>query len=268
MNSVRGLLVLGLSAILVGLMLAPALAEDDPFAALDALAKAEMAQPQVKADSAATTGASLDTAPDQQEVLADIDTENGATESDRIQSYAAKLKTQLNSDPKNADTLARLGIALNLGGKPDTARGYLEQAVVLQPGAQSLYDELASSISAVDTGIKVYVNGKQTTFDQQPVVVNGRTLVPIRAVAEQLGAKVSWNADTATATVQVGANVVEVAKDSTDALVNGNHVTLDVAATIMNGRTLLPLRFVSESLGEQVGWHPADNASVVSITDP
>ena len=102
--------------------------------------------------------------------------------------------------------------------------------------------------------IKVLVNGKSLTMDQPPVLVNDRTLVPVRAIFEALGAKVDWNNDTNTATGVLGSTTVEIQIENTVAKVNGKDVTLDVPAKLISDRTLVPVRFISESLGAKVDW--------------
>ena len=110
--------------------------------------------------------------------------------------------------------------------------------------------------------IKVTINGQNLTMDQPPVLVNDRTLVPVRAIFEALGAKVSWNNDTNTATGELNGTTVEIQIENTVAKVNGKDVTLDVPAKLINDRTLVPVRFISESLGAKVDW---DNDSQTVI---
>ena len=114
--------------------------------------------------------------------------------------------------------------------------------------------------------IKVTINGKNLTMDQPPVLVNDRTLVPVRAIFEALGAKVDWNNDTNTATGVLGETTVEIQIENTTAKVNGKDVTLDVPAKLINDRTLVPVRFISESLGAKVDWDN-DTQTVIITTN-
>lgn len=100
----------------------------------------------------------------------------------------------------------------------------------------------------------VNMNGVPLTFDQPPVISDGRTLVPLRKIMESLGAKVSWDDATQTVTATKGDTTVILTIGSTSAEVNGQFVTLDVPGVTMNGRTLVPLRFIGESLKTQVDW--------------
>ncbi len=105
--------------------------------------------------------------------------------------------------------------------------------------------------------VRVFVDGDQVVFDQPPVVVGGRVLVPLRGIFEKMGATVVWVASTRTVRAQRGTTSVELQIGSRNALVNGQTVTLDVPAQIVGGRTLVPLRFISESLGATVDYNAA-----------
>jgi hypothetical protein len=103
------------------------------------------------------------------------------------------------------------------------------------------------------------LEGVSFPMDAAPVIRNGRTLLPIRALIETLGGKVGWNAKTRTATVMLGDRsvVLEVGKNM--ALVNGKSVPIDpmndkVVPEIIGSRTFLPLRFIAESLGVVLTW--------------
>lgn len=242
----------------------PAFADDDVNARLDQLAHQTHTGVQVQSGTAEMVEVVV---PDQTEVQMEIDEQTGETESERLASYVVQLEGQI-SAKADAEALTKLAIAYQMQGSHDKAQATAEQALGMEPAAEALYDLLAQELSVNSSGLKVYVNGHPISFDVDPVIVNGRTLVPIRAIAERLGAKVSWNPDTATATVELGQYQVAVTRDSTTAVVNGQTVTLDVAATIVGGRTMLPLRFVSESLKEHVGYHPGvSGTAVISITD-
>ena len=114
--------------------------------------------------------------------------------------------------------------------------------------------------------IKVTINGQNLTMDQPPVLVNDRTLVPVRAIFEALGAKVDWNNDTNTATGVLGSTTVEIQIENTVAKVNGKDVTLDVPAKLISDRTLVPVRFISESLGAKVDWDNDTQTVIITTT--
>ncbi len=103
--------------------------------------------------------------------------------------------------------------------------------------------------------IKVYLNGQLLSFDQPPVIVGGRTLVPMRAIFEALGASISWDAGTRMVTAYLGDTSIKLIIGMQSAQVNGHETALEQPAQIMNGRTMVPLRFVAEALNCQVSWN-------------
>lgn len=111
---------------------------------------------------------------------------------------------------------------------------------------------------------KISVFGREIKNDVAPKIVNDRTILPIRIVAESLGGTVTWNGELQRVTIQKGADVILITIGADTAYVNGTAVKLDAAAFVENGRTYLPLRFVSETLGAQVAWNEAEKT--VTIT--
>jgi hypothetical protein len=120
--------------------------------------------------------------------------------------------------------------------------------VLPPPPSHTLVLTIGSSVMSVD--------GNRATLDSPPIIREGRTLLPIRAVIEALGGSVGWDAVQRKATVTLGMHTVEVWIGSKEARVDGVNIALDVAAIIVNSRTLLPLRFVAENLGCTVTWDP------------
>lgn len=102
--------------------------------------------------------------------------------------------------------------------------------------------------------ICVSVGGKLVPFDQPPVLENGRTLVPLRAIFEALGASVEWDAMTQTVKSVKDNTQISLQIGSSSMYVNGTAKTLDVPAKIINSRTLVPVRAVSEAYGASVEW--------------
>ena len=110
---------------------------------------------------------------------------------------------------------------------------------------------LCLSVNAVE----LYVDTELVQTDVPPQLVGGRTLVPMRAIFEYLGAEVTWDNDTRTAIGTLDGTVVIIQIDNTTAYVNDVPYTLDVPAQIIGNRTMVPARFVSESLGCVVTWY-------------
>jgi putative sterol carrier protein len=111
----------------------------------------------------------------------------------------------------------------------------------------------------------VVLDGTPMNFEVPPVVEDGRTLVPMRAIFEAQGATVEWEEATQTVTAQKGDVTVKLTIGG-KAFVNDEEVALEVAAKLVDGRTLVPLRFVSESLGAKVDW--TEETETVTITSP
>lgn len=119
---------------------------------------------------------------------------------------------------------------------------------------------LTTAAGAVD----LYVDTNKISTDTPPVLVDGRTLVPVRAIFESIGASVDWNPETRTATGSKDGTVVTIQIGSTTAYVNGEAKSLDVPAQIINDRTMVPARFVSEALECEVTWHPDSATAAVA----
>ncbi len=116
-----------------------------------------------------------------------------------------------------------------------------------------------------ENDISVFINSQPLSLDVSPQVVNGRTLVPLRAIFEALGASVEWNAADQSITATKEGQVLTLTVGSSTALNNGTTVQLDTPPQIIDGRTLVPLRFVSENMGAEVGWDASTHqVSVVS----
>lgn len=103
--------------------------------------------------------------------------------------------------------------------------------------------------------IRVLVNGDPVRFENMgPREIDGRLMVPLRGVLEKTGAYVDWDPATQTVLATRGDLVLELNIGSRNARVNGRNVRMDVPAMTISGNTMVPLRFVSESLGVTVAW--------------
>ncbi len=112
--------------------------------------------------------------------------------------------------------------------------------------------------------ITVKYNNGVINFDQLPIIENGRTLVPLRAIFEKIGADVEWNGDTQTVTATKGDISISLTINSTTAIKNGQNIALDVPAKIVSGRTLVPVRFVSDCFGVNVEWDGATQTVILT----
>jgi len=118
--------------------------------------------------------------------------------------------------------------------------------------------------SQKDNEIKVTLDGDRVEFDQPPVSVDERTLVPIRAVMEKMGGTVNWLPETNTTEIKFDGNRMQLVLDSTTAFYNGEAYKLDVPPQAINNRTLMPLRFVSEKFGFDVEWEAETRTVVIT----
>jgi len=130
--------------------------------------------------------------------------------------------------------------------------------------AAVLLGVLLLAITSGMAAIQVEVNGRPLSFRVPPTRANGRTMVPLRGIFESLGAQVNWDADTSTITATKGTTDVQLSIGDPRATVNRRTVLLDAPAMILNGSTMVPVRFVSEALGADVKWFEA--TQTVSIT--
>ncbi|MDO5396599.1 MAG: stalk domain-containing protein [bacterium] len=121
--------------------------------------------------------------------------------------------------------------------------------------------------SAAENDITVTVNGNSVGFEQPPVIDNDRTLVPMRAIFEALGAEVEWDGETRTVTSTRGEIKISLEIDSNIMTVGEREVTLDVPAKIINDRTMVPVRAVSEAMECDVDWNEEERRVIIMSTE-
>ena len=102
--------------------------------------------------------------------------------------------------------------------------------------------------------VTVTFNGEELEFDVPPQIMNSRTMVPLRAIFEKMGAEVDWENDTQTVTATKGDTVVVLVIGDQFPTINGEVVEIDQPGVIVDSRTLAPLRFVAEAFGGEVDW--------------
>lgn len=125
------------------------------------------------------------------------------------------------------------------------------------------------TIPALASGnyVDIIVDGSKINFpDQKPFIDNstGRTYVPVRFVAEALGAKVDWIADTRTVVIEKEGKTVRIKIGSNSPTVNNDFIVIDAPALLVDNRTVVPLRFVSEVLGAAVDWEEATRSVIIA----
>lgn len=139
----------------------------------------------------------------------------------------------------------------NLGILPLNARTQKSAAGSAQQSQTSSGQSGTSSQSDV---IKVFVNGQLLSFDQPPVIIGGRTLVPMGTIFKALGASVSWDAANQMVTATKGDTTIKLIIGADTAQVNGHETALSQPAQIIGGRTMVPLGFVAQALQAEVKW--------------
>lgn len=108
--------------------------------------------------------------------------------------------------------------------------------------------------AAVPKGISVFLNGKMLKFDVEPYIKNGRTMVPFRQIFESLGLDIQWNGAKKTILATNNSSEIFIEIGKTFSFVNNFKIEMDASPQIVNGRTFVPLRFVSENTGAEVNW--------------
>lgn len=140
-------------------------------------------------------------------------------------------------------------VPVKLGGTYDAKT----QTFTFYTDQFSLYGVLkAKDLKKIELKINdknISVNGQTKAIDVAPTITNNRTMVPVRFVAEALGAKVAWDNNTKTAAIELNGKKVSLTIGETAA-------GMDTPAVISNGRTLVPIRYISETLGAEVLWFP------------
>ncbi|MBQ6834294.1 MAG: copper amine oxidase N-terminal domain-containing protein, partial [Lachnospiraceae bacterium] len=127
-------------------------------------------------------------------------------------------------------------------------------AIVLAVTSMLSVSALAvSAAPSTSANVTVKVDGKVVDFpDQEPTIVNDRTLVPVRFIAESLGYDVEWDPADNSAVIDGGKIIMYIGTNK--AKINGQNVTLDVASTLINDHTMVPLRVIAETLNCTVDW--------------
>ena len=124
-----------------------------------------------------------------------------------------------------------------------------------------------NSVMAHDS-IDVYMDGEKMFFDPPAQVINGSTIVPMRQVFEKLGATVDWNANTKSILAKKQDSTIELTIDNNVMNVDNKSINLNVAPTLINGFTYVPLRAVSETFGAKINWSQKNNFVTISLNKP
>lgn len=118
--------------------------------------------------------------------------------------------------------------------------------------------------SAAADGVNIVIDGESAVFTYMPFIDEGTTFVPMRAIFERLGAEIDWIANTKTVKAKLRDTEISLAVGSEVMYKNGGEVKLAKAAVILNDRTYVPLRAVSEAFGAEVSWEESTGTVIIS----
>lgn len=117
------------------------------------------------------------------------------------------------------------------------------------------------NVSAASNNVSVVLDGTELSFDVAPQIINGRTMVPMRKIFEEMGATVRWFDETQTVRAVQSICFVQATINDNVMTVNGTPKILDVPPMLKDGRTLVPVRFIAEAFGAKVEWQ-SESATV------
>lgn len=199
---------------------------------------------------------------------------NKAVSQYELKRYVQTLETlerQLEWNPENELALFNAACASALTGKPEKSLQYLKKRMELNTDTKNLIREETdlNSLRELEEfqnmlAPSVRIGGTLLWPEVPPVNVEGRIMVPMRAVFDALGAQVVWDSAARSVTGRMGKHSVKLVIDSKTAYVNEKAYGLDVPPMIVRDRTMIPVRFVGESLGADVRWnHETQTADIL-----
>ncbi|MBR1443040.1 MAG: copper amine oxidase N-terminal domain-containing protein [Firmicutes bacterium] len=130
----------------------------------------------------------------------------------------------------------------------------------------ALTSATALSINA-DVTPSILINGSVVESTVPPCIYNGTTMVPLRTISESLGANVQWDEATRSIHIEKSQRTVDLVIGEVAAKINGDYVTAKMAPTIVNGSTMVPLRFIGEALNCKVNWDGATKTVIIESGD-
>ena len=175
-----------------------------------------------------------------------------------------EMKVVLEGIREKGEALKKAAELMEKNGSVTDAVYLQEEAVLADVTNLDSYKQLGKMLDKLGKkGVKLYVNGEQPTANTAPIVKDGSTLVPFRAISEALKAEVAWNPTEHSITVTKDGVTLKLIINSKTAVVNGQPQTLEVPATVVNGATVVPVRFVSEAFDAIVKWEPVSQSVVI-----
>jgi hypothetical protein len=209
----------------------------------------------------------------EQELVAAISS-NQMAQAAQILQQIQQLETQNASGTQLSNLEQQLITEINSGGRGKWARveAIMKQIAKIEASEGSavssswVYPLLGQAYQQQgNNNINVFNGGNQIDFDVQPIIINGRTLIPIRQVANAFGISnnnINWNPN-GTVAINNGSSQIQFSNNGQQAYLNGASYGLDVPAQIVNGRMMVPLRAIGQMFHRNVQWYP--NGRIVTI---
>jgi hypothetical protein len=179
-----------------------------------------------------------------------------------VKNASGQVVRQIKIEPGSTSSYSLGNLGLPTGGY------YSYLKTVSQSGGLSASVPQFIPVNHEPGHIEVYIGGEKQTYEQPPVNSNGNVLVPLRAIFESLGATVEWDSTTQTVTATRGDRTVVLTIGSKTAYINGVPVALSVEPQLINGYTMVPVRFVSEAFGGEVEWNGESSSVIVFQNKP
>lgn len=143
---------------------------------------------------------------------------------------------------------------------PDLTEGVASNEVAATPGGRvEIWLQIGNRTATV--------NGQPMDLDVPPLLVQERTVVPFRFIGEALGADIVWDGDERKIVMVLGQRELVLWIDRNHAVLGGRELALDVPPAIVDGRTVVPLRFVSTGLGADIVFDPADMSIIITYEE-
>jgi photosystem II stability/assembly factor-like uncharacterized protein len=189
------------------------------------------------------------------------------------ESGIAKVTINEISVPVSSDGIFSFGITLSPGANNITIKAYDKANNISVKTLTVYYAKTTILVLYIGSNKMITSDGETITLDSPPVIVEGRTLVPIRPIVEKLGGSVAWDSIERKVTITLGDKTLELWIGKNTAKVNGTTVPIDSSNTkvvpqIISGRTMLPVRFVTETLGARVDWDPVPKKITITYPAP
>jgi len=128
---------------------------------------------------------------------------------------------------------------------------------MVESSRAAINEEISAYIdNVIEKETKIYIGNALVEADVKPRIINSRLMIPFRAIASSLGAEVDWQYKTSQVVMRKNGTEIKLKLGSDEILVNGKTAKIDVAAQSIEGRTMVPVRFISETFGMDVSWQP------------